>query len=101
MALQFDHTEKDCPHYAMCMGQRIDLPSQDITVTLTARVTEMVGDKTGGSAVVTFSGSGIEYQKTYPLPFGIVSPIVESPDIATPVYVHLKTLEEFQGAIDV
>jgi len=99
MALEINIT-KQCPTYAMFEGQRVDLGPQPLTRRFVVTVEEMTGTSAGGTAVVSFTADDLAYRKSYQLPFGIHTDMSAGSNIATPVYLFLKSLPEFAGARD-
>jgi hypothetical protein len=75
----------------------IDTGTQKVVFSAYTKVTAVYGNKTKVTATVSFEGDTEKFSKQYEVP---VSVEAGSTNFIAQVYEHLKTLPEFDGAVD-
>jgi hypothetical protein len=70
---------------------------QQVTFTAYVKVDSIIGNKNEVQAKVSFSGENQHFTKTYQVPVTVEH---GAPNFIKQVYVHLKTLSEFENAVD-
>jgi hypothetical protein len=76
---------------------RIDNGTQRVSFSAYVKVIEINGDKNQITASVNFKGDSQQFNKQYVVP---VSTEAGAANFIAQVYAHLKTLPEFDGAVD-
>lgn len=70
---------------------------QQVTFTAYVKVESIIGSKNEVQAKVSFTGENQHFIKTYQVPVTVEH---GAPNFIKQIYMHLKTLPEFENAVD-